>query len=311
MVGSIGSPDLPCGCRHRVESGRTWIDASDCPGNGVIGRHSNCRAALTRALDGRCVDAVIVRAEGEPDRVYAGGQVALLAAAGRFAAAVESGRTIGEPDPTRARQVRRRPVAIARRLASRGGRGARIAAESGLALVAAHVGRWYSVGSNPRVSATDLYLSLPLYWTPMTLPIDPERLTEEDIGEKRATLEMDHEEAVEHVREVFTDAGFGIPVEFSLSDILNEKVDTDRDPYYVLGACNPEVADRALDSCYELGGLMPCNVIVWEEEPGIQTVYHVSIMRIARLLGMAPDDEEWAGVVATTGELVDEAYGNL
>ncbi|MEF8757235.1 MAG: DUF302 domain-containing protein [Halobacteriales archaeon] len=145
----------------------------------------------------------------------------------------------------------------------------------------------------------------------MTLPIDPERLTEDDIGEERATLEMDHEEAVEYVREVFTDAGFGIPVEVSVSDLLNEKVAADRDPYYVLGACNPEVADRALDSCHELGGLMPCNVVVWEEEPGVQTVYHVSIMRIARLLGLAPDDEEWADVVATTGEIVDEAFGNL
>jgi len=288
-----------------------WTDASDCPGDGAIGRHRNCRVALIRALDGRCVDAVIVRAESGPDRVYAGGQVALLAAAGRFAVAVENGRAIGKPDPTLARKIRRRPVAVARCVASRGGRVSRIAAGSGLALVAAHVGRRYSVGSDQRVSATDLYLSLPLYRTPMTLPIDPERLTEADIGEKRATLEMDHEAAIEHVREVFTDAGFGIPVEFSVSDLLNEKVDAGRDPYYVLGACNPAVADRALDSCFELGGIMPCNVVVWEEEPGVQTVYHVSIMRIARLLGMAPDDEEWADVVATTGELVDEAYGNL
>ena len=53
----------------------------------------------------------------------------------------------------------------------------------------------------------------------MTLPIDPECCLE---------------------------AGFGIPVEFSPSDLLNEKVDADRDPYYVLGACNPEMADWAL-----------------------------------------------------------------
>lgn len=145
----------------------------------------------------------------------------------------------------------------------------------------------------------------------MTLPIDPERLTDEDIGQQRATLEMEHEDAVEYVRDVFTDAGFGIAVEFSLSEILNEKVDANRGPYYVLGACNPDVADRALDYCYELGGLMPCNVVVWEEEPGLQIVYHVSIMRIARLLGMAPDDEEWADVVGATGELVDEAFDQI
>jgi len=111
---------------------------------------------------------------------------------------------------------------------------------------------------------------------------------------------------------VFTDAGFGVPVEFSPSEMLNEKVDAGRDPYYVLGACNPEVADRALDATdNKLGALMACNVAIWEEEPGKQIVYHVSIMRIARLVGMAPDNEDMADIVADTGELVDEAFQNL
>lgn len=145
----------------------------------------------------------------------------------------------------------------------------------------------------------------------MTLPIDPAVVDPEDIGEQRAVLEMDHEAAIEHVRETFADAGFGVAVEFSVSDMLAEKIGADRDPYYVLGACNPDVADRALDSAMELGGLMPCNVVVWEEEPGRQQVYHVSIMRIARLTGMAPDDDEWADIVAETGELVDEAFEHL
>lgn len=144
------------------------------------------------------------------------------------------------------------------------------------------------------------------------LPIDPAQIDPEDIGEKQTVLEMGHEEAIEHVREVFTDAGFGIPVEFSPSELLNEKVDADRDPYYVLGACNPAVADRALDATDgQLGALFPCNVVVWEEEPGRQRVYHVSIMRIARLVGMAPDDEEMADIVAKTGELVDTAFEEL
>jgi uncharacterized protein (DUF302 family) len=146
----------------------------------------------------------------------------------------------------------------------------------------------------------------------MTLPIDPSQIDPEDIGEEQATLEMSHEEAIEHVRDVFTDAGFGVPVEFSPSEMLNEKVDAGRDPYYVLGACNPEVADRALDATdNKLGALMACNVVIWEDEPGKQVVYHVSIMRIARLVGMAPDNEEMADIVADTGELVDEAFANL
>ncbi|WP_324760874.1 DUF302 domain-containing protein [Haloarcula sp. GH36] len=146
----------------------------------------------------------------------------------------------------------------------------------------------------------------------MTLPIDPSQIDPADIGEEQATLEMSHEDAIEHVRDVFTDAGFGVPVEFSPSEMLNEKVDAGRDPYYVLGACNPEVADRALNATdNKLGALMACNVVIWEEEPGKQVVYHVSIMRIARLVGMAPDNEEMADIVADTGELVDEAFANL
>ncbi|ELZ86632.1 hypothetical protein C453_05824 [Haloferax elongans ATCC BAA-1513] len=146
----------------------------------------------------------------------------------------------------------------------------------------------------------------------MTLPIDPTAIKPEDIGEESVVLDMEHEAAIEHVREAFTDAGFGVATEFSPSELLNEKVDADRDPYYVLGACNPTMADRALDaSDNQLGALFPCNVVIWEEEPGTQVVYHVSIMRIARLVGIAPDDEEMADIVADTGELVDAALANL
>jgi uncharacterized protein (DUF302 family) len=145
----------------------------------------------------------------------------------------------------------------------------------------------------------------------VTLPIDPTRLDADDIGQKQTTLRMDHEPAVEHVRETFVDAGFGVPVEFSPADLLNEKVDADRDPYYVLGACNPRMADRALAATLGIGGLFPCNVVVWEEEPDVQRVYHVSIMRIARLVGIGPDDEAWAEIVAETGAMVDEAFTNL
>jgi len=146
----------------------------------------------------------------------------------------------------------------------------------------------------------------------MTLPIDPNAVDPADIGEQRATLEMDHVEAVDHVRETFEAAGFGVPVEFSVSELLNEKIDADRDPYHVLGACNPSMADRVLDaSDGRVGALMPCNVVIWEEAPGVQTVYHVSIMRIGRLLGMAPDDEAMSSIVAETGEMVDAAYAAL
>jgi len=140
------------------------------------------------------------------------------------------------------------------------------------------------------------------------LPIDPAEIDPDDIGEKQATLEMEHDEAVEHVRKTCEEVGFGIPVEFSPSDLLNEKVGADRDPYYVLGACNPRMADRALDETKRIGALFPCNMIVWQEEPGVQRVYHVSIMKIVRLVGTAPDNDGWQGIVDDTGELVEEFF---
>ena len=146
----------------------------------------------------------------------------------------------------------------------------------------------------------------------MSLPFDPATVEPEDFGEKQATLEMDHQEAIEYVRAVCEEAGFGFPAEFSPSTMLNEKVDADRDPYYVLGACNPKMADRALDATdNKIGALFPCNMIVWQEEPGRQRVYHVSIMKIARLLGMSSDDEELDAIIAETGEMVEAVFEQL
>jgi uncharacterized protein (DUF302 family) len=145
----------------------------------------------------------------------------------------------------------------------------------------------------------------------MSLTFDPSDVDPEDIGERQTTLEMGHEAAIEHVREVALETGFGIPVEFSPSELLNEKVAADRDPYYVLGACNPEMADRALDVTLKQGALFPCNFVVCEAEPGLQRVYHVSIMKISRLVGVAPDDETWEGIVEDTGELVEDFFANV
>ena len=146
----------------------------------------------------------------------------------------------------------------------------------------------------------------------MAIPFHPDDLDGYDFGEKRTTLEMAHEEAIEHVREVCLDAGFGVPVEFSPADLLNEKVDADRDPYYVLGACNPAVADRALDATDgRIGSLFPCNMVIEEVDPGTQTVHHVSIMKIARLLGLPSDDAAMDEIVADTGEMVEAVFERL
>jgi Uncharacterized conserved protein len=146
----------------------------------------------------------------------------------------------------------------------------------------------------------------------MTLPIDPAAIDPDEYGEQQTTLAMAHEAAIEYVREVCLDNGFGVPVEFSPSEMLNAKVDADRDPYYVLGACNPEMADRALDATdRRIGALFPCNMIIWEEAPGQQRVYHLSIMKIARLLGLSTDDDAMDDIIADTGEMVEAVFAEL
>ena len=138
-----------------------------------------------------------------------------------------------------------------------------------------------------------------------------ENIDANEIGEKVLRLEMEHAEAIEYVREICLDSGFGIPVEFSPSELLNEKVDANRDPLYVLGACNPAIADQALEETLDIAALFPCNMIIREVEPGVQEVHHVSIMRIARLVGMAPDSESWQAIIAETGELTENTFATL
>jgi len=146
----------------------------------------------------------------------------------------------------------------------------------------------------------------------MAIPFDPHELGPEEYGEEQVTLATDHESAIERVREVCAGAGFGVPVEFSPSELLNEKIDADRDPYYVLGACNPAMADRALDATDgRIGALFPCNMVIQEVGPNEQLVYHVSIMRVARLLGFPTDDEEMDAIIDDTGEMVDAVFAEL
>jgi len=144
------------------------------------------------------------------------------------------------------------------------------------------------------------------------IPIDPETYDADDRGERRLVLEMDHEAAVERVREALTYAGFGIATEFTPSEMLNEAVDAGRDPYTIIGACNPGVADDALtETDGVMGGLFPCNFAIWAQEDGSQVVYHVSIMKLARLVGLAPNNDAWADIVERTGDYTEEAWAAI
>jgi uncharacterized protein (DUF302 family) len=74
--------------------------------------------------------------------------------------------------------------------------------------------------------------------------------------------------AVEKITAALKEEGFGILMEIDMQATLKAKLNVDRRPYKILGACNPPFAKMALEMEEKIGILMPCNVIVSEQEDG-------------------------------------------
>lgn len=88
----------------------------------------------------------------------------------------------------------------------------------------------------------------------------------------RTRLNLPYEQAVQHVTAALKTEGFGVLTEIDVHKTLKEKLNVDFRRYVILGACNPPLAYRALSAETEIGLLMPCNVIVYEDEGGTVVV---------------------------------------
>ena len=88
-----------------------------------------------------------------------------------------------------------------------------------------------------------------------------------DIG-IRARLNLPYEQALQKTTDALKAEGFGVLTEIDVQATLKQKLDVDFRKYRILGACNPTLAHQALTNELEIGLLLPCNVIVYEDDGG-------------------------------------------
>lgn len=81
-------------------------------------------------------------------------------------------------------------------------------------------------------------------------------------------LDCSYEEALERVTTALTDEGFGVLTEIDVKATLKKKIDVDFRKYVILGACNPPLAYKALQTEPLIGLMLPCNVTVEETDTG-------------------------------------------
>ncbi len=89
-----------------------------------------------------------------------------------------------------------------------------------------------------------------------------EGLTPYSIGK---SVPLPYERAVERIREALQQEGFGVLTEIDVQATLKKKLDVDFKRYVILGACNPQLAWQGFQAEADIGLLLPCNVIVYEE----------------------------------------------
>jgi uncharacterized protein (DUF302 family) len=84
----------------------------------------------------------------------------------------------------------------------------------------------------------------------------------------QTTSKQSFDKTVETTIATLAEAGFGVLSDIDVAATLKKKLGIDRTPYRILGACNPNFAHQALEREHNLGVLLPCNVIVRQDDDG-------------------------------------------
>jgi len=121
-----------------------------------------------------------------------------------------------------------------------------------------------------------------------------------------AVTALGYDDAVAAAREALAAEGFGVLTEIDVKATMKAKLGLDRDPYIILGACNPGFAHRALEAEPELGVLLPCNVVVRVEDG--RTL--VSAVSAGEMLGMV-GNPALEPIAAEVGERLERVIAAL
>jgi uncharacterized protein (DUF302 family) len=120
------------------------------------------------------------------------------------------------------------------------------------------------------------------------------------------TLGLDYDQAVTKVKEAFKAKGFGTLTEIDVRATLREKIGEEMEPYLIIGACNPQLAYRALDAERRIGALLPCNVVVRQGDGGV-----IVDALDPSLMSTLPDNPRLAPIADEAARLIGEALTEL